>query len=67
MEKNIIYIEEILAKIKKFRDENYEKGSAGYIALHDLYCLLVSTYVYKGWWLLWLKMIINLRFIFIII
>ena len=49
MEKNIIDIEEILAKIKEFRDENYEKGSAGYIALHDLYCLLVSTYVYKGW------------------
>ena len=49
MEKNNIDVKEILETIKKFRDENYERGSAGYVALHNLYCLLVSAYIYKGW------------------
>ena len=42
-------IDEILKKIKEFRDRYYDKGSEGYAALHDFYCLLVSTYIYRGW------------------
>lgn len=49
MEKINVNIHEILETIKEFRDKYYDRGSAGYEALHNLYCLLVSTYIYRGW------------------
>ena len=50
MEKIInVNFHEILKQIREFRDKYYPKSCDCWNAINDIVCLLVSTYIYRGW------------------